>query len=104
VNYSVTSTPRYLTQPPATVNGSIEDFVSPIYGKSSLQALAFDTDLLLVTPGLENINLPVVGDMTFLGAMTIEYSYVPTSAVPVPAAAWLFGSALISLAGIKRKK
>ena len=30
--------------------------------------------------------------------------YEPASAVPVPAAAWLFGSALIGLAGLKRKK
>lgn len=29
---------------------------------------------------------------------------IKASAVPVPAAAWLFGSALIGLAGIKRKK
>jgi hypothetical protein len=29
---------------------------------------------------------------------------ITTSPVPVPAAAWLFGSALISLVGIKRKK
>ncbi|MGK0500877.1 MAG: hypothetical protein ACJAYG_002531 [Oceanicoccus sp.] len=29
---------------------------------------------------------------------------VETTAVPVPAAAWLFGSALLGLAGIKRKK
>ncbi len=27
-----------------------------------------------------------------------------TSSVPVPAAAWLFGSALIGLVGFKRKK
>ncbi|ARN72869.1 VPLPA-CTERM sorting domain-containing protein [Oceanicoccus sagamiensis] len=34
---------------------------------------------------------------------SLTVSVVP-SAVPVPAAAWLFGSALIGLAGIKRKK
>jgi hypothetical protein len=27
-----------------------------------------------------------------------------TSAVPVPAAAWLFGSALIGMAGLRRRK
>jgi hypothetical protein len=30
-------------------------------------------------------------------------SFVPIVAVPVPAAAWLFGSALIGLAGLGRK-
>jgi hypothetical protein len=33
-----------------------------------------------------------------------NYMTYNVSAVPVPAAAWLFGSALIGLAGIKRKK
>ena len=33
-----------------------------------------------------------------------EWKRSDTSEVPVPAAAWLFGSALIGLAGIKRKK
>lgn len=38
------------------------------------------------------------GDRSFvLGAIT-------TSAVPIPAAAWLFGSALIGLVGLKRKQ
>ncbi|HEB28542.1 MAG TPA: VPLPA-CTERM sorting domain-containing protein [Porticoccus sp.] len=30
-------------------------------------------------------------------------SYINTSPVPIPAAAWLFGSALIGLVGIRRK-
>ena len=33
-----------------------------------------------------------------------KLSFVATTEVPVPAAAWLFGSALVGLAGIKRKK
>ncbi len=37
------------------------------------------------------------------GTVVVEYLY-DVAAVPVPAAAWLFGSALIGLAGIKRKK
>jgi len=35
---------------------------------------------------------------------TSDYSLTPTSAVPVPAAAWLFGSALVGLAGVGRKR
>ena len=34
-------------------------------------------------------------------SLSVDYAVAP---VPVPAAAWLFGSALIGLAGIKRKK
>ncbi|MEH6591279.1 MAG: VPLPA-CTERM sorting domain-containing protein [Halioglobus sp.] len=37
-------------------------------------------------------------------ASTIFLDNVAVSQVPVPAAAWLFGSALIGLAGIKRKR
>jgi hypothetical protein len=43
------------------------------------------------------------GISTYANPVTIG-SYTVVSAVPVPAAAWLFGSALIGLAGIKRKK
>jgi hypothetical protein len=38
------------------------------------------------------------------GLVTDTIFTFTTSEVPVPAAAWLFGSALIGLAGIKRKK
>ena len=34
----------------------------------------------------------------------VSFDVVPTSAVPVPAAAWLFGSGLIGLIGIARRK
>ena len=41
----------------------------------------------------------------FVGSTDIvRLSVIESSAVPVPAAAWLFGSALIGLVGIKRKK
>lgn len=43
------------------------------------------------------------GRISFPGSSLHEGSWSTTS-VPVPAAAWLFGSALIGLAGIKRKK
>ena len=46
------------------------------------------------------------GDVFEKGIIIIDDVYlgVESSPVPVPAAAWLFGSALIGLAGIKRKK
>ncbi|MDH5570797.1 MAG: VPLPA-CTERM sorting domain-containing protein [Gammaproteobacteria bacterium] len=41
----------------------------------------------------------------FDGSVEITYDYTPTvSAVPVPAAIWLFGSGLIGLAGIARRR
>ena len=38
----------------------------------------------------------------FLTTLTVDHTLV--SAVPVPAAAWLFGSALLGLAGVSRKR
>lgn len=38
------------------------------------------------------------------GMDNVMYSTAPVSAVPVPAAVWLFGSGLIGLAGIARRK
>ena len=48
-------------------------------------------------------------EMASLNVNKLDYSYnfailAPVASVPVPAAAWLFGSALIGLVGIKRKK
>ena len=45
----------------------------------------------------------VFGDSSFQ-INSLSVSAVPGSAVPVPAAAWLFGSAIIGLVGLKRKK
>lgn len=49
---------------------------------------------------------PIDGESLLAGEILIDDIYlgVEASAVPVPAAAWLFGSALLGLAGIKRKK
>lgn len=39
-----------------------------------------------------------------VGSFLVNQSTAPTPAVPIPAAAWLFGSALVGLVGFKRKK
>lgn len=39
-----------------------------------------------------------------LGSFLVEGVYEPVSAVPVPAAVWLFGSGLIGLIGVARRK
>ena len=38
------------------------------------------------------------------GELVVDYLTVTVTSVPVPAAAWLFSSALISMVGFKRKK
>ncbi len=43
------------------------------------------------------------GSWSFDGS-TLAYGAAPVSAVPVPAAAWLFGSGLIGLVGVSRRK
>lgn len=49
----------------------------------------------------------LINDLSYgtgFGPDSVAGWLVKPSAVPIPAAAWLFGSALIGLAGIKRKK
>jgi hypothetical protein len=41
---------------------------------------------------------------TCKGISNVEITFTDVSEVPVPAAAWLFGSALLGLAGLKRKQ
>lgn len=56
--------------------------------------------------GLENIGIEFL-DINFeLGPsnVTIQYDYDPVTVIPVPAAVWLFGSALIGFAGLARRK
>lgn len=44
------------------------------------------------------------GDNEINGLLGLDDNFQPPNEVPVPAAAWLFGSALIGLAGIKIKR
>ena len=44
----------------------------------------------------------VYDDISWTGSLSVTYEY--TSAVPVPAAVWLFGSGLLGLIGIARRK
>jgi hypothetical protein len=46
----------------------------------------------------------LLGNLGGVASLTINLSNVAVSPVPVPAAAWLFGSALLGLGAMKRKK
>ena len=56
----------------------------------------------LINPFLLDASWQGLEKVEFLSYMTI--SEVTVTAVPVPAAAWLFGSALIGLAGLRRTR
>jgi len=51
-----------------------------------------------------NLNPFASGGSAYTGLAFDQLGSVNVSAVPVPAAAWLFGSALVGLAGVKRRK
>lgn len=54
--------------------------------------------------GTTGANLFFGGSATAGGVFTIRYDYDPVSAVPVPAAAWLLGSGLVSLGAMRRRR
>lgn len=75
------------------IDNAIDNFsISRIANGIDTNNNANDFQLGCVTPGTINI------------AGTGDCSYADINAVPVPAAAWLFGSGLLGLVGIARKK
>ena len=71
-------------------------------GAGDLLALSIDLIFGLANPLLDNLDYAFVDIYsTFSGSVTVTYTY---SEVPLPAAAWLFGSALLGLGVIKRRK
>jgi hypothetical protein len=58
---------------------------------------------LAITASSNWIDDGVIGNSTSLAFYGLSQVLTVSSAVPVPAAAYLFGSALLGLAGIKRK-
>ena len=54
--------------------------------------------------GTTGSNLFFGGSATAEGVFTIRYDYDPVAAVPVPAAAWLFGSGLVWLGAMRRRR
>ena len=64
----------------------------------------FDIDPFYDLNGTLNVDNDFEGGSGSVLFESIEYGFGSPSSVPVPATAWLFGSAVIGLVGIKRKK
>ncbi|MCK5831333.1 MAG: hypothetical protein KAH20_13645 [Methylococcales bacterium] len=79
--------------------GSIVDFDVLVDGISFL-----DSPVTLV-PGTYNIQfLGVASVINSGGSLIVNAIGIPVSAVPIPAAVWLFGSALMGLVSVSKRK
>jgi len=86
---------------------SVVTFGAPVGPNFSIAVLSFD----VVGAGTTNVTLaddPLFGGWSAPGAIPITVSYVDavvtSTPVPLPATVWLFGSALIGLVGVARRK
>jgi len=84
-----------------------EDFFSgsemtTFMGTGDLSAVSIDLLFGVESPFIDNLDDALVfAELDFIGDVTVTYTF---SEVPVPAAAWLFGSAILGLAGVARRK
>ena len=54
---------------------------------------------------VSSLSIPLGGDwLTSWQVSTVQVNTAVTTVVPVPAAAWLFGSGLLALAGVARRR
>ncbi len=99
----------------AKVNGNVSLSGNLVLNAGSLTASAGDSFMLLMNDGSNPISGTFSGlsegAALSLGGINFNLSYIGgdgndlvLSSVPIPAAVWLFGFGLISLAGIARKK
>lgn len=86
---------------PATAGMIYVSFINVSYTFWNSEAFAHHTDNAMMSSMYSGYQDAINIDSS-LYAWAVRDGDV--SAVPVPAAAWLFGSALLTLAGIKRKK
>ena len=74
-----------------------------VYGVTGGSFLAFSFDFT-ADPGTSLLISGSYTDANFLDATISSSTFASVSAVPVPAAVWLFGSGLIGLIGFARRK
>jgi len=76
--------------------------INPTDNNSEQANIFFDQ---LLNPGFYQIQIIARAlDLNAASSFDVTGSLTSSGAVPVPAAAWLFGSALVGLVGIKRKE
>ena len=87
--------------------GSTTTFLPINVSAGDLSNVTFQNSLDVAAPFVGNVNTLqsyVLSVNPALGTDAVVVHPTAPSAVPVPAAAWLFGSALVGLAGIGRKR
>jgi hypothetical protein len=76
--------------------------------KASVQEIIFSSGKFLLISGSGKVSLDGFDDTLAMFSYSTQDDYITyssqTSAVPLPAAGWLFGSALIGLAGFARRR
>lgn len=91
------------------------DLLNPLYGLAGtsfpekIEGLTFGQDLsdgrhLLLITSDNDLNAGNPSQIYAFAVDGIDYQAQQIAAVPVPAAAWLFGSALVGLAGARRRR
>ncbi len=95
------------TNGPAGAGGAIPNTSCATFNPNDMSALSSDFSFLfgVFTPYDITTSISFVSTTGGTGyLLSGEGTAGPAAAVPVPAAAWLFGSALVGLAGIGRKR
>ncbi|MDL2338957.1 MAG: choice-of-anchor E domain-containing protein [Pseudomonadota bacterium] len=82
------------------LSADFANYVGPGTGSAFFTAAAGDGTF----GGTTGSNLFFGGSAAASGIFTVRYDYDPVSAVPVPAAAWLLGSGLVSLGATLRRR
>ena len=72
-----------------------------VFNQAPEASIYFDVSGFVGNQPISGFSITMLHDSTRISGLT--FSEAPVSEVPVPAAAWLFGSALLGLFGVKRK-
>ncbi|MDD2740145.1 MAG: VPLPA-CTERM sorting domain-containing protein [Methylomonas lenta] len=90
---------------PTLTNGVESSIVGYIYTPYSTVSTNVNLSIAVNQPGLHYVyNASILANADTTGATQQVYAVWSPSPVPLPATAWLFGSALMGLGIIKRKK